>query len=72
MKNNSTVVATVIHDKSLKNLNSFLDSIYLQNDKKFDLMILNDSKKKLIFKKKNPSKYYLLNIRKALMRTELN
>ena len=52
MRNNSTVVATVIHNKSLKNLNAFLNTIYLQDDKKFDLLILNDSKEKNIFKKK--------------------
>ena len=51
MRKNSTVVATVIHDKSLKNLNAFLNTIYLQDDKKFDLLILNDVKKKIIFKK---------------------
>lgn len=53
MRNNSTVVATVIHNKSLKNLNAFLNTIYLQDDKKFDLLILNDSKKKLSLKKNN-------------------
>jgi hypothetical protein len=51
MKNNSTVVATVIHNKSLNNLNLLLDSIYLQDDQKFDLLVLNDTKKKLIFRR---------------------
>jgi len=51
MKNNLTVVATVVHNKSLKNLNLFLDSVFLQDDTKFDLLILNDTKKNLIFKK---------------------
>lgn len=52
MNNNLTVVATVVHAKSLKNLNFFLNSVYSQDDKKFDLLILNDSKKQLNLKNK--------------------
>ncbi len=53
MRLNSTVVGTVIHLKSLKNLNSFLKSVDAQTDKNFDLLILNVSRKKLNIKKKN-------------------
>ncbi len=53
MRLNSTAVGTVIHLKSLKNLNSFLKSVDAQTDKNFDLLILNVSRKKLNIKKKN-------------------
>ena len=65
MRNNSTVVATVIHNKSLKNLNAFLNTIYLQDDKKFDLLILNDSKEKISLKKIILLTFYHLNIIKV-------
>lgn len=52
MRPYSTVVGTVIHQKSLKNLKFFLKSIEAQSDKDFELLILNVSKKKLNLKKK--------------------
>ena len=66
MQKNSTVVATVIHDSSLKNLNAFLNTIYLQDDKKFDLLILNDTKKKLAFKKNNSIKVISFKYNKSI------
>ncbi len=66
MKNNLTVVATVVHNKSLKNLNLFLDSVFLQNDTKFDLLILNDTKKKLIFKKNDSIKILSFKYEKSI------